>query len=94
MQLSDETSQPTPAVQSGGRENPLRLTRVVLRLVVVAAVLVALVYFVAANYVIVEVRLFGLHQPVRLAWVILLTFLAGGVAGAALVTLRGRLRRR
>jgi uncharacterized integral membrane protein len=94
MQLSDETSPPTPNVQSGERDGSSRLTRIVLRLVVVAAALVALVYFVAANFVIVEVRLFGLHQPVRLAWVILFTFLAGGLVGAAMVALRGRLRRR
>jgi hypothetical protein len=94
MQLSDQTRPPAQSVQPAGREDSFRFTRVVLRLVIVAAVLVALVYFVAANFVIVEVRLFGLHQPVRLAWVILLTFLAGGVAGVALVSFRGWLRGR
>ena len=42
------------------------------RAVLVAGVLVGVVLFVAANFVLVEVRLFGLSFEVRLAWAVVL----------------------
>jgi len=70
------------------------ITKWVWKLVVLAAIMVVLVYFVADNFVIVEVRLFGIHRPIRLAWLILLTFAFGAVAGAASLALWTSLRRR
>ena len=60
------------------------------RALIVACVLVVAVLFVAANFVLVEVRLMGLNFEARLAWVVVvpaaLAF-AGGVLYA-----RGRFR--
>ena len=41
-----------------------------LRALIVACLLVAAVLFVAANFVLVEVRLFGFDVEVRLAWAV------------------------
>ena len=58
------------------------------RALIVAAVLVAVVFFVAANFVLVEVRLFGLRFEVRLAWAVVLP--AALAFGAGLLYARAR----
>jgi hypothetical protein len=65
-----------------------------LRALVVACVLVAAVLFVAANFVLVEVRLPGLKVEVRLAWAVVvpaaLAFAAGMVHARANRAVRAR----
>ena len=58
-----------------------RSTTVVRWLVVAAALLMLLVLFIANNFVLIEVRVFTIHTTARLAWVLLLTFGLGAVAG-------------
>ena len=41
-----------------------------------------LVLFIADNFVMVEIRVFTVHRPVRLAWALLLAFGAGLALGA------------
>lgn len=50
-----------------------------------AAILLAvIVLFVADNFVLVEVRLMQLRVQARLAWVVILAFIAGSVAGVTI----------
>jgi hypothetical protein len=51
------------------------------KLVAAAAVLLALVWFVAANFVEVEVRVLVVRARVRLAWALLAAACAGFVLG-------------
>jgi uncharacterized membrane protein len=51
------------------------------RAVLVAGVLVGVVLFVAANFVLVEVRLFGLSFEVWLAWAVVLPAALAFAAG-------------
>ncbi len=51
------------------------------RALLVAGVLVGVVLFVAANFVLVEVRLFGLSFEVRLAWAVVLPAALAFAAG-------------
>ena len=51
------------------------------RALLVAGVLVGVVLFVAANFVLVEVRLFGLSLEVRLAWAVVLPSALAFAAG-------------
>ena len=69
------------------RWRPGRATRIVGWLVLAALTLSLLVLFIADNFVVVEVRLFTVHRPVRLAWALLLAFGSGLVMGALVVRL-------
>ncbi len=51
------------------------------RALLVAGVLVGVVLFVAANFVLVEVRIFGLSFEVRLAWAVVLPAALAFAAG-------------
>lgn len=52
-----------------------------LRALIVACVLVAVVLFVAANFVLVEVRLVGFDVEVRLAWAVVVPAAVAFVGG-------------
>ena len=54
-----------------------------LRALVVACLLLAAVLFVAANFVLVELRLPGLKLEVRLAWAVVVPTALGFAAGMA-----------
>jgi uncharacterized integral membrane protein len=55
-----------------------------LRLVSTAVALAMLVFFIAENFVVVEVRLLTRHVELRLAWAVLLTGLLGILIGLVL----------
>ena len=55
---------------------------VVIWLAVVAIGLAALVFFVADNFVLVDVRVFTYERQMRLAWALLIAFAAGALVGA------------
>jgi uncharacterized integral membrane protein len=59
-------------------------------LVVIAGLLVLLLWFVAANFAEVELRLFVVHARVRLAWALLVAASIGFVLGWAVGRLRAR----
>ena len=67
---------------SDKRWRPGRATRAVGWLVLVAVLLSLLVLFIADNFVVVEIRVFTVHRPVRLAWALLLAFASGVALGA------------
>lgn len=69
-------------MEDRGQWRPGRATRVVGWLVLVAVALSLLVLFIADNFVVVEIRVFTLHRPVRLAWALLLAFGTGLALGA------------
>ncbi|MGC4105200.1 MAG: hypothetical protein QM753_02445 [Thermomicrobiales bacterium] len=56
---------------------PLLTYRRLLLLVVVALALIALVLFVADNFVLVQIRLFTLRIQARLAWALIVPLLLG-----------------
>lgn len=66
---------------------PVRSPRTILTrrrffaLVMIAVVCALLALFVADNYVLIQIRLINIRIELRLAWALLLTFLAGGGAG-------------
>jgi hypothetical protein len=62
-------------------------------LAAVTAMVVAIAFFVADNFVIVRVRVFTLDLQVRLAWVMLVCLLCGMVIGATVTWLLSRGRR-
>ncbi len=62
--------------------HPSRATRAVIWLVLVATGLALLVFFVADNFVLVEVRLFTFQRQMRLAWALLIAFAVGALFGA------------
>lgn len=57
------------------------------RLVLVAAVLLLLTLFVAANYVLVEVRLIFWEGQVRLAWALVVAWFSGVILTLAAMRL-------
>jgi uncharacterized integral membrane protein len=59
-----------------------------LRLVIWAIAMVALVVFVAENFIIVEVRLLAWRVDIRLAWALVLAALLGFVIGLLAPRLR------
>ncbi len=59
-----------------------RGTRVVCWLVLAAAGLALLVFFIADNFVLVDVRLFTFQRQIRLAWALLIAFAVGALFGA------------
>lgn len=61
---------------------PGRSTQVVFWLVLVATGLALLVFFVADNFVLVDVRLFTFQRQMRLAWALLIAFAVGALFGA------------
>ena len=61
-------------------------------LVGVAILLVLLIFFIAENFVLVEIRLIVTRVQVRLVWALVTAFLIGGVTGVLLASMRrGRL---
>jgi len=56
--------------------------RAALRQAAIAAALVAAVLVVGSNFVLVEVRLFGLEVQLRLGWALLLALIVGFAGGA------------
>lgn len=93
MSASDDTASIAPGSSGAERQLPV-MTRVVIRLVILALALVILVFFIAGNFVVVDVRVFGVYVSRRLAWVILLSFLSGAVVGGTIVAIRWQLWRR
>ncbi len=66
------------------RETPRKsilTNRRVLRLAGLAALVALLAFFVADNFVLTEVRLFTVTFQVRLAWVVVIAFGSGAIAG-------------
>lgn len=61
-------------------------------LVAATAVLSLTVFFVADNYVLVEVRIFTFEVQARLAWALIIAFAIGALAGVLLSRLRWRWR--
>ncbi|MDQ3654034.1 MAG: LapA family protein [Chloroflexota bacterium] len=61
---------------------PGRATQVVIWLVLLATGLGLLVFFVADNFVLVDVRLFTFQRQMRLAWALLIAFAVGALFGA------------
>lgn len=61
---------------------PGRSNQVVFWLVLVATGLALLVFFVADNFVLVDVRLFTFQRQMRLAWALLIAFAVGALFGA------------
>jgi uncharacterized integral membrane protein len=61
-------------------------SRLVIGLVGVSVVLALLLLFVADNFVLIEVRLLVIRVQARLAWVLIVTFIAG--AGIGFLTAR------
>lgn len=56
--------------------------RAALRQAAIAVALVAAVLVVGSNFVLVEVRLFGLEVEMRLGWALLLALVVGFAGGA------------
>jgi len=50
----------------------------------VAILLVLLIFFIAENFVLVEIRLIVTRIQVRLVWALLVTFLVGALIGVLL----------
>jgi len=74
----------------GGRR--LVTNRRLVWLVGVAILLVLLIFFIAENFVLVEIRLIVTRVQVRLVWALVTAFLIGGVTGVLLASMRrGRL---
>jgi uncharacterized integral membrane protein len=71
----------TDTGRSRGRWEPARSTVAVGWLVAVAVFLALLVLFIADNFVLVRIRIFTVQRETRLAWVLLITFGAGALAG-------------
>lgn len=61
---------------------PGRSSMVVIWLGIVAIGLALMVFFVADNFVLVDVRLFTYERQIRLAWALLIAFAAGALFGA------------
>jgi uncharacterized integral membrane protein len=58
----------------------------------VAILLMLLIFFIAENFVLVEIRLIVTRVQVRLVWALVTAFLIGGVTGVLLASMRrGRL---
>ncbi|MEA2322883.1 MAG: hypothetical protein QOD81_2733 [Solirubrobacteraceae bacterium] len=64
-----------------------------LRALVVACLLVLIVGFVAANFVLVDLRLWGLNVETRLAWAAVVPAALGFAAGMLYARTRGAARR-
>jgi hypothetical protein len=60
-----------------------------LRALAVACALVLVVTFVAANFVLVDVRLWGLNVEMRLAWAVVIAAALGFAAGMLYSRSRG-----
>jgi uncharacterized integral membrane protein len=74
----------------GGRR--LVTNRRLVWLVGLAILLVLLIFFIAENFVLVEIRLIVTRVQVRLVWALVTAFLIGGVTGVLLASMRrGRL---
>ena len=72
-----------------GTGRPFHLTnRMLLALVASAMFLGLLVLFVADNFVLIEVRLVVTRVQMRLAWALIVAFLAGVAFGVAISRLR------
>ncbi|MBA2470067.1 MAG: DUF1049 domain-containing protein [Chloroflexia bacterium] len=65
-----------------GTWRPGRATRVVIWLVLAAVGLALLVFFIADNFVLVDVRLFTFQRRMRLAWALVIAFAVGALFGA------------
>jgi len=72
---------PPPAPEAAPARRPILTFRRLLGLVAVAVLLVALVFFVADNFVLVQIRLFTLRIQARLAWALIVPLLLGGLIG-------------
>jgi uncharacterized integral membrane protein len=72
------------AMGTEGKTRTILTTRRLLWLVGIATFFALVVLFVADNFVLIEVRLFGLRIEMRLAWALLFAFLFGGVQGLVL----------
>lgn len=71
------------------RERRVMTNRRLLWLVIIAALAMLVMLFVADNFVLTEIRFFNRGIQMRLAWAMIIPLLAGGVIGY----LWGRLRR-
>jgi hypothetical protein len=77
------------ATMNDNAERRLLTNRRLVWLVAVAVVSTLVMFFVADNFVLTEIRFFNRGIQVRLAWVMIIPLLAGGSIGY----LWGRLRR-
>ena len=81
---AEEPAAPRPPGAAGTPSPRRRLRwrhRWTVRLVLLAGLMAAVTFFVAANYVFVELRLVGWHGDVRLSWALLGASALGFVIG-------------
>ena len=72
---------------------PRLSTRRIGVLVALAVLMAAMVFFVADNFVLIDVRFFTIEVQMRLPWLVLITFGVGILSGVGLSWLWRRRRR-